>query len=137
MTVVCDGVTSDILPELDDSKVPAFHTGPIGPHPVGSFEIWTPREYLPEMLSFMMYHRGDISVLFHPLGVGELIDHTRDAMWLGPSYPIGNKLNGSSIYFIESLSTPHSLLSDLSVFSSSGGDSAQYPELGLGYSNNE
>jgi len=68
------------------------------------------------MLSFMMYHRGDINVLFHPLGEGAFRDHTHDAMWLGQSYPI-----------------------DLSVFSSEvvvvvGGDPAQYPELGLGYS---
>jgi len=116
MTVVCNGVTSDMVPGLDESKIPGFHTGPMGPHPVGSFEIWTPQEYLPHMLSFMMYHRGDINVLFHPLGEGAFRDHTHDAMWLGQSYPI-----------------------DLSVFSSEvvvvvGGDPAQYPELGLGYS---
>jgi hypothetical protein len=39
MTVVCDGVTSDILPGLDDSKVPGFHIEPYGPHPVGNFKV--------------------------------------------------------------------------------------------------
>ena len=97
MTVVCDGITSDILPGLEDSRVPAFHTGPIGPHPVGSFEVWTPLEYLPQMLSFMMYHRGDISVLFHPLGQTEIRDHTSDAMWLGQPYPLG-ELNHDGVY---------------------------------------
>jgi len=40
MTVVCDGVTSDILPGLDDSKVPGFHTVPYGPHAVGNFKVF-------------------------------------------------------------------------------------------------
>ena len=92
MTVVCNGVTSDMLPGLDESKIPSFHTGPIGPHPVGSFEIWTPQEYLPHMLSFLMYHRGEITILFHPLGESEMRDHTHDAMWLGQGYPIGIKI---------------------------------------------
>ena len=93
MTVVCNGVTSDMLPGLDESKIPSFHTGPIGPHPVGSFEIWTPQEYLPHMLSFLMYHRGEITILFHPLGESEMRDHTHDAMWLGQGYPIGIKIH--------------------------------------------
>ena len=114
MTVVCDGVTSDILPGLDDSQVHHFHTEPIGPHPVGSFEVWTPREFLPEMMTFMMYHRGSLSVLVHPLGRTEVRDHTSDAMWLGPSYRL-----------------------DLSVLSPEGGDNPQYPELGLGYSSQD
>ena len=111
MTVVCNGVTSDILPGLEDSKVPHFNTEPMGPHPVGSFEVWTPREFLADMLTFMMYKRGSLSVLVHPLGRTEVRDHTSDAMWLGPSYRL-----------------------DISPLNPDGGDDPQYPELGLGYS---
>ena len=111
MTVVCNGITSEILPQLEDSKVPNFNTEPIGPHPVGSFEVWVPIEYLPQMLTFMMYKRGSLSVLIHPLGHTAIQDHTSDAMWLGPSFPL-----------------------DLSPLNTSGGDDPQYPELGLGYS---
>ena len=111
MTVVCNGITSEILPGLDDTKVPNFNTQPIGPHPAGSFETWTPIEYLPQLLSFMMFNRGSLSVLFHPLGKTEIRDHTVDAMWLGPSFPI-----------------------DLTPLDLNGGDDPQYPELGLGYS---
>merc|ERR1712013_99717 len=88
MTVVCNGITSGILPQLEDSKVPNFNTEPIGPHPVGSFEVWVPIEYLPQMLTFMMYKRGSLSVLVHPLGHTGIQDHTSDAMWLGPSFPL-------------------------------------------------
>ena len=113
MTVVCNGITSEILPGLDDTKVPNFNTQPIGPHPAGSFETWTPIEYLPQLLSFMMFNRGSLSVLFHPLGKTEIRDHTVDAMWLGPSFPIDlTHLDGVDV--------------DVDV--------GQYPELGLGYS---
>ena len=60
MTVVCDGITSDILPGIDDSKVPGFYTEPYGPHAVGNFKVWTPREHLADMMSFVMLHRGDL-----------------------------------------------------------------------------
>ena len=89
MTVVCDGVTSDILPGLDDSQVHHFHTSPMGPHPVGSFEVWVPIEYLPEFLSFILYNRGDLTIFMHPLGKTELEDHTTNALWLGESYRLG------------------------------------------------
>ena len=73
--------------------------------------MWTPREYLEHMMTFMMYNRGELSVLVHPLGKTEVRDHTTDAMWLGPSYRL-----------------------DLTTLSTTGGDPPQYPELGLGYS---
>ena len=114
MTVVCNGVTSEILPGLEDSQVPHFNTEPKGPHPVGSFEVWTPREFLADMMTFMMYNRGSLSVLVHPLGKTEVRDHTSDAMWLGPSYRL-----------------------DVSHLSPYGGDPPQYPELGLGYSSKQ
>ena len=110
MTVVCNGVSSELLPGLDDSKVPGFSTQPHGPHPVGDFQIWIPREYLPEMMSFMMYNRGSLSILFHPLGKTALLDHTEDVLWFGKTF-----------------------LLDLSALNADGGDDPQFPELGLGY----
>ena len=88
MTVICEGVTSEIVPGLDDTKVPGFRPGPHGLHPVGDFQIWIPIEFLPEMMSFMMYNRGSLSVLFHPLGKTELLDHTEDVLWFGEPFPL-------------------------------------------------
>ena len=45
--ITCEGVTSDIVPGLEDNSVPGFRAGPHGLHPVGNFQIWIPREYLP------------------------------------------------------------------------------------------
>merc|ERR1712126_288238 len=109
--VVLPGVTSDILPGLDDSKVPNIHMGPYLPHPIGNFEVWVPQEGFSKALSFMMYHRGNLTILIHPLAKIQLLDNTRDAMWLGSSFPI-----------------------DTSQLDPTGGHDPQYPELGLGYS---
>ena len=39
MKVVCNGVSSKILPGLNDSDVRRFNRTPVGPHPVASFEV--------------------------------------------------------------------------------------------------
>jgi DOPA 4,5-dioxygenase len=114
-TAVCNGVTKEILPNLDEANVPHFNKEPIGPHPCGSYEIWVPREYLPHLMSFFMLNRGDLSVLLHPLGgaigMSSYEGHTTHAMWLGPSFRI-----------------------NLDVLSKKNGDPPQYPGLRLGYS---
>ena len=111
LIVVCDGITADILPALNESEVPPVNTGPVGPHPAGSFETWVPAEHLAAALSLFMLYREELSILIHPLTAHTIEDHTGRAMWLGSPWPI-----------------------DRTVLSSSGGDPPQYRELGLGYS---
>jgi len=111
---VCDGVNSSNLAGFaSDAKVPPVNMGPRGPHPVGSYEVWVPSEHLGAVMSHLMLHRGERSVLFHPLSLHCVEDHTGRAMWLGPSFNI-----------------------DRTVLSFDGADCdpPQYPELGLGYS---
>ena len=36
---VLNGVTREILPGLDESKIPNVNTRPVGPHPIGSYEV--------------------------------------------------------------------------------------------------
>ena len=67
-TVVLPGITSEILPKLNMSNnIPTFNDGPRGPHPVGNFEVWTPKESFADVLSFFMLRRGELSILLHPL----------------------------------------------------------------------
>ncbi|KAI8344083.1 DOPA-like domain-containing protein [Chlamydoabsidia padenii] len=84
---------------------------PIGPHPVGSFEVWCPTEYFSRAFSFFTLHRGDLSILIHPLTTLPLVDHTSRAVWLGPSFPL-----------------VYSALSEVSKL-----PLGQYPKLKLGY----
>ncbi|KAH8995808.1 DOPA-like domain-containing protein [Lactarius hatsudake] len=84
---------------------------PIGPHPVGSYEIWCPSESFASVFSYLCMNRGDLSVLIHPLTKEERKDHEVRNAWIGPSFPL-----------------------DLSVLSKSETVPLQYPSLKLGYS---
>ncbi|KAI0668406.1 DOPA-like domain-containing protein [Trametes maxima] len=94
--------------------VPLFrvNTDPIGPHPVGSYEIWVPSESFVSVYSYLVLNRGDLSVLVHPLTREERKDHEIRHAWLGPSFPLD-------------LSTLPVKVEDVPL---------QYPSLKLGYS---
>nr|VWO95374.1 DNA topoisomerase 1 (EC (DNA topoisomerase I) [Ganoderma boninense] len=104
--------------------VPLFrvNTDPIGPHPVGSYEIWCPSESFASVYSYLALNRGDLSVLIHPLTREEWMeswiiafqrkDHEVRHAWLGPAFPLD--------------------LSALPV--KSDNVPLQYPSLKLGYS---
>ena len=114
--VVLPGITQDILPEINEEKIPHIWTKPFGPHPVGNFETWVPREYLNDAMSFFMQRRGELSILLHPITRYDVEAHYSMGMWLG---------------------TPHRL--DFAGFTETdnGAPRAQYPELKLGYSAEE
>ncbi|CAG8643555.1 16309_t:CDS:2 [Funneliformis mosseae] len=84
---------------------------PLGPHLVGSYEVWCPKEHFSRVYSWFLLHRGIHSVLIHPLTKKEVLDHTDRAVWMGDSFPL-----------------------DLSILHDLDQVPLQYPELGLGYS---
>jgi len=49
--------------------VPLFRVNmdPMGPHPVGSYEIWVPQETFNAVFSYLCMNRGNLSILVHPL----------------------------------------------------------------------
>jgi DOPA 4,5-dioxygenase len=110
--VIFHGVTAEMVPGLNVSNIPHINTHPIGPHPCGSFEVWTPKEYFAQAMSWFMRNRGELSILLHPLSRHEVEDHTGRSMWLGPPFRL-----------------------DLTVLTEDLGHvPLEYPELGLGYS---
>jgi len=70
--------------------VPLFRVNeaPIGPHPVGSYEIWCPAESFSSVFSYLCQHRGDLSILVHPLTRYHRKDHEIRQAWIGPSFPL-------------------------------------------------
>ena len=111
--VIFPGVTEEMVPGLDESKLPHINTEPRGPHPCGSYEVWVPKEYVAEALDYFMRRRGDLTILIHPLATHAVEDHSHRAMWLGSPYTIDfAAFHGSA--------DPVQMVS-------------QYPELGLGY----
>ncbi|KAF9344727.1 hypothetical protein BGX26_003990 [Mortierella sp. AD094] len=88
---------------------------PRGPHTLGSFEVWCPREDFARCYSWFALNHGSFSVLVHTVTREEIKDHTTRAAWLGQPVPL-----------------------DISILPEDLGRSpAQYPELGLGYSAKE
>ncbi|KAI0046930.1 hypothetical protein FA95DRAFT_1493270 [Auriscalpium vulgare] len=88
------------------------NTGPIGPHPVGSYEIWCPSESFASLFSYLCINRGELSILVHPLTREQRDDHDSRKAWIGPSYPLD-----LSVLPVKSDEIPF-----------------QYPSLKLGYS---
>jgi len=70
--------------------VPLFrvNTAPIGPHPVGSYEIWVPATSFASVFSYLCQNRGNLSIFVHPLTREERKDHEFRNAWLGPSFAL-------------------------------------------------
>ncbi|KAF8626304.1 hypothetical protein AX15_004974 [Amanita polypyramis BW_CC] len=70
--------------------VPFFrvNAGPMGPHPVGSYEIWVPSESFSSVFSYLCLNRGPLSILIHPLTREQRKDHEIRNAWIGPSFPL-------------------------------------------------
>ena len=52
---------------LINKEIPPMNMRPIGPHPIGSYEVWAPKEYFAHAMSFFMLNRDELSILVHPL----------------------------------------------------------------------
>ncbi len=56
---------------------------PIGPHPVPMFEIDFANSEFNDVVTWLMLHHQDHSVLIHPVTGDDMIDHTVHPLWLG------------------------------------------------------
>lgn len=84
---------------------------PIGPHVIGSYETWVPKEYFWQAFSWFTLNRNGLSVLVHPLTPEGKQDHSDRAVWMG---------------------TP--VVLDLDALQDTNDEiESQYPELNLGY----
>ncbi|CAG8617118.1 10218_t:CDS:2, partial [Ambispora gerdemannii] len=90
----------------------SVNMAPLGPHPIGSYEVWCPKEHFNRVFSWFVLHRGQHSVLVHPLTVEEIKDHTEREVWMGTPMPLDTE-------------RLHERLPQVPL---------QYPELKMGYS---
>ena len=68
---------------LSDIKLGRFHEKNIGPHLKWNFVILFGHDQLEKIKSWCKNTRRGLSVLIHPNGDDELLDHTERAIWLG------------------------------------------------------
>ena len=60
-----------------------WHDDPIGPHPMGSYQItFTPGQF-GDLVPWLAFNRDGLSILVHPDTGDDIPDHTDRALWLG------------------------------------------------------
>jgi DOPA 4,5-dioxygenase len=93
--VYYDAATRPQAEELRDriaSKFPIelgrFSDEPIGPHPISQFAVIMKTEQFQEVIPWLMFNRGGLDVLIHPLTDNSVHDHSIYAVWLGNPVPM-------------------------------------------------
>jgi DOPA 4,5-dioxygenase len=63
-----------------------WREAPVGPHPLPMYQISFARELFSSLVPWLLCVHGPLSILVHArTGMGDVMDHTAGAMWLGPS----------------------------------------------------
>jgi aromatic ring-cleaving dioxygenase len=65
-----------------------WHDGPVGPHPVGMYQVAFAVADFPRLVPWLMLNRRDHVVLVHPLTGDDYADHAHHALWLGEKLPL-------------------------------------------------
>ncbi|KAF2747070.1 hypothetical protein M011DRAFT_61387 [Sporormia fimetaria CBS 119925] len=79
--------------EFPELRIYRLWDRPIGPHPMGMFEvnIFTPQQF-GAFIPWLVINRGPLSALIHPNTDEEERDHTQRATWMGQPLPLNLKL---------------------------------------------
>ncbi|KAJ7670057.1 DOPA-like domain-containing protein [Mycena polygramma] len=85
--------------EFPELKIYKLWDEPMGPHPTAMFEIGTstPHE-TGALFSWMVVHRGPLSVLIHPITDDKYRDHSELVTWMGPPWPLYAEYQKGSPY---------------------------------------
>ena len=75
--------------EFPELRIYQVFERPLGPHPVGMFEVnlFTPEQF-GAFVPWLEIWRGPLSVLVHPNTGDDVRDHTQRAIWMGEKYPL-------------------------------------------------
>ncbi|MEM7217305.1 MAG: DOPA 4,5-dioxygenase family protein [Pseudomonadota bacterium] len=65
-----------------------FHRKPVGPHPEWSCQLSFDADEFDRVVPWLDAHRGDLSLLVHPITGDALAEHSTHASWLGESVPM-------------------------------------------------
>lgn len=79
-----EDLRGSIKQEFQELAVLEMHLKPIGPHPIGMFEveIFNPAQF-GALIPWLVVHHGSLSILVHPNTGDSLRDHTQNAIWIG------------------------------------------------------
>ncbi|KAJ9667910.1 hypothetical protein H2201_002096 [Coniosporium apollinis] len=79
--------------EFPELRIYRIFDKPIGPHPMGMFEvnIFTPEQF-GAFIPWLVINRGPLSALIHPNTDDEERDHTQRATWMGHPLALNLKM---------------------------------------------
>ena len=80
--------------QFPDTELGRFHEKPVGPHPMGSYQIHFAPEALMKIVSWFSLNRDGLDVLVHPNTGDSLGDHRDRAVWVGKSYELDLSMLG-------------------------------------------
>jgi DOPA 4,5-dioxygenase len=78
----------DRIAEMFPIELGRFSDEPIGPHPISQFAVIMKTEQFQEVVPWLMFNRGSLDVLIHPLTDNSVHDHSIYAVWLGNPVPM-------------------------------------------------
>jgi aromatic ring-cleaving dioxygenase len=80
------GIIRDAVPELFEVVMGRWRDEAVGPHPLPMYQMAFEVPVFPNFVPWLQSVRGPLSILVHTsTGVGDLMDHSIGAMWLGQS----------------------------------------------------
>jgi len=65
-----------------------WHDAPIGPHPIGSYQVAFDANQFGQLVPWLALNRNGLSVLVHPTTEDQVIAHSEQALWLGSQLPL-------------------------------------------------
>ena len=65
-----------------------WHDSPIGPHPMGSYQIAFAPDLFAEIVPWLALNRRGLTVFIHPETGDDVTDHSDYAIWLGTQRPV-------------------------------------------------
>jgi DOPA 4,5-dioxygenase len=71
-----------------DAEFGRWHDAPVGPHPIGSYQVKFDPELFGEIVPWLAFNRSDLTVFVHPQSGNSVPDHTDHAIWLGKKYDL-------------------------------------------------
>lgn len=72
-----------IVAEGFDVALGRWHDDPVGPHPVGSYQIAFAASDFATLVPWLALNHGQNAVLIHPNTDDPIADHSDHALWLG------------------------------------------------------
>ena len=65
-----------------------WHDEPVGPHPIGSYQVAFEPEVFADLVPWLALNRDGLTVFLHPETGDVIADHVDRTLWLGEKYEI-------------------------------------------------